>query len=299
MKCADLALYRAKADGRGTWRVYDPAMDDRLQESRALQSDLRAAVAKGEFRIDYQPIVDLHDQRIVGVEALLRWQHPERGLLAPGQFIPIAESAGLIGPIGSWVLCEACRAAAHWPAHVRVAVNLSPLQFRDPGLIDVIDAALAESGLPPARLELEITETTALETNSHTVDTLWQIHGRGVRIALDDFGTGCSSLSYLRRFPFDKLKIDRSFIRDVGHEKVDAAIIQAIIGLARGMHMTVTAEGVETIEQAELLASYGCAQGQGYLFYQPIGATTIGSAIATDERLFNWTTAYRGNGTAG
>ncbi len=299
MKCADLALYRAKADGRGTWRVYDPAMDDRLQESRALQSDLRAAVAKGEFRIDYQPIVDLHDQRIVGVEALLRWQHPERGLLAPGQFIPIAESAGLIGPIGSWVMREACRAAAHWPAHVRVAVNLSPLQFRDPGLIDVIDAALAESGLPPARLELEITETTALETNSHTVDTLWQIHGRGVRIALDDFGTGCSSLSYLRRFPFDKLKIDRSFIRDVGHEKVDAAIIQAIIGLARGMHMTVTAEGVETTEQAELLASYGCAQGQGYLFYQPIGATTIDSAIATDERLFNWTTAYRSNGTDG
>jgi len=292
MKSADLALYRAKAEGRGIWRLYDKEMDERLQDRRALQSDLRQALAKGEFCLEYQPVVDLAAQRIVGAEALLRWMHPERGMLSPVHFIPMAEETGLINAIGQWVLREACHTAAGWPEHVRVAVNLSPLQFRDPGLVDMVDQALADSGLPPTRLEIEITETTILETNSQTVDALWKLHARGMRIALDDFGTGYSSLSYLRRFPFDKIKIDRSFIRDLGYEKDDSSIILAIIGLADSMNMMVTAEGVETSEQAELLASYGCAQAQGYLFYRPVPAAAIGSVIDMDERLFDWTAEY-------
>jgi EAL domain-containing protein (putative c-di-GMP-specific phosphodiesterase class I) len=197
----------------------------------------------------------------------------------------MAEDAGLIGAIGKFVLNEACRTAAGWPPHVSIAVNMSPLQFRDPGLVDVIDQALAASGVAPSRLELEITETTMLETSSQTLDALWKLHGRGVRIALDDFGTGYSSLSYLRRFPFDKIKIDRSFIRDLGYEKDDSSIIMAIIGLADSMGMTVTAEGVETIEQSELLTGYGCAQGQGFLYYEPISAAAIDNVIAQDSRL--------------
>jgi predicted signal transduction protein with EAL and GGDEF domain len=292
MKSADLALYRAKAEGRGIWRLYDKEMDERLQDRRALQSDLRQALAKREFCLEFQPIVDLAQQRIVCAEALLRWQHPERGLLPPVQFIPMAEETGLIGAIGAWVLQEACRTATNWPEHVRVAVNLSPLQFRDAGLVEMIDRTLTETGLEPTRLELEITETTILETNSQTVDALWKLHARGMRIALDDFGTGYSSLSYLRRFPFDKIKIDRSFIRDLGYEKDDSSIILAIIGLAESMNMMVTAEGVETAEQAELLASYGCAQAQGYLFYRPVPAAGISNVINMDERLFDWTAEY-------
>ncbi len=292
MKSADLALYRAKAEGRGIWRLYDKEMDERLQDRRDLQSDLRQALAKREFCLEFQPIVDLAQQRIVCAEALLRWQHPERGLLPPVQFIPMAEETGLIGAIGAWVLQEACRTATNWPEHVRVAVNLSPLQFRDAGLVEMIDRTLTETGLQPTRLELEITETTILETNSQTVDALWKLHARGMRIALDDFGTGYSSLSYLRRFPFDKIKIDRSFIRDLGYEKDDSSIILAIIGLAESMNMMVTAEGVETAEQAELLASYGCAQAQGYLFYRPVPAAGISNVINMDERLFDWTAEY-------
>ncbi len=285
LKNADLALYRAKAEGRGVWRFYDSAMDERLQDRRALQSDLRQALARGEFSLDYQPIMDLASNKIVAVEALLRWNHPVRGLLAPASFIPLAEEAGMIAPVGAWVLREACLTAAQWPAHMRIAVNLSPTQFRDPGVVETIDRALSESGLEPSRLELEITETTVLETNSTTVDALWKLHGRGVRIALDDFGTGYSSLSYLRRFPFDKIKIDRSFIRDLGHEKDDSSIILAIIGLADSMNMVVTAEGVETAEQAALLTSYGCAQAQGYLFCRPVPAAELYRIITTADTL--------------
>jgi len=284
LKNADLALYRAKADGRGIWRFYDPAMDERMQDRRTLQSDLRQALARGEFALDYQPIIDLASDRIVAAEALLRWHHPSRGLLPPICFIPLAEEAGLITAIGAWVLREACATAARWPDDMRIAVNLSPTQFRDPGIVETIDRALRESGLAPNRLELEITETTVLETNSATVDALWKLHGRCVRIALDDFGTGYSSLSYLRRFPFDKIKIDRSFIRDLGHEKDDSSIILAIIGLADSMNMVVTAEGVETAEQAALLTSYGCAQAQGYLFCRPVEAAELSRIItAADE----------------
>jgi diguanylate cyclase (GGDEF)-like protein len=279
-KFADLALYRAKADGRGVWRFYDSEMDERFQDRRSLQSDLRQALLRDEFVLDFQPIVDLATSRVVAAEALLRWRHPERGLLQPGAFIPLAEEAGLIAPMGAWVLRQACLVASAWPEHVRIAVNLSPLQFRDPGLLEMIDLALTESGLSPSRLELEITETTVLETNAQTVDALWMLHGRGVRIALDDFGTGYSSLSYLRRFPFDKIKIDQSFIRDLGHAKDDSSIILALIGLADSMNIMVTAEGVENSEQAALLTSYGCAEAQGFFFCRPIPAEDLNDVIA-------------------
>ena len=288
MKNADLALYRAKAEGRGTWRLYDVEMDERQKDRRILQSALRQAVLRDEFRLEYQPLVDLADGRITGAEALLRWQHPERGLLAPGEFITLAEEAGLIGQIGEWVLGQACREAAGWPEHVGIAVNLSPLQFRDSGLVEIIDRALAQGGLAPERLELEITETTMLETNSETVDALWQLHGRGVRVALDDFGTGYSSLSYLRRFPFDKIKIDRSFIRDLGYEKDDSSIILAIIGLAERMGMVVTAEGVETPRQAQILTAYGCGQAQGYLFSRPVPGVVFAQILEAGTLRHKW-----------
>jgi diguanylate cyclase (GGDEF)-like protein len=298
MQNADLALYRAKSDGKGIWRFYDPEMDERLQGRRALQADLRQAVARNEFCLEYQPIVDFSQRRIVGAEALLRWRHPERGLLPPGEFITLAEESGLIGHIGEWVLNQACQEAAGWPEHVGIAVNLSPLQFGDPGLVDSIDRALVAAGLPPGRLELEITETTMLETSSQTVDALWQLHRRGVHIALDDFGTGYSSLSYLRRFPFDKIKIDRSFIHDLGYEKDDSSIILAIIGLAARMNMTVTAEGVETTEQAGLLVSYGCNQAQGYLFHRPMPANKFFEIITADPQPYVWEDALEPTGRA-
>ncbi len=288
MKNADLALYRAKAEGRGVWRFYDPEMDERLQSRRALQSALQLAILRNEFRLEFQPIVDLVDCRIIGAEALLRWQHPERGLLQPNDFIVLAEESGLIGQIGAWVLHHACEIAASWPAHISIAINLSPLQFRDAGLATMISDALINYGLPPNRLELEITETTMLETSSQTVEALWRLHDLGVRIALDDFGTGYSSLSYLRRFPFDKIKIDRSFIHDLGYEKDDSSIILAIIGLAERMNMVVTAEGVETGDQAALLTSYGCAQAQGYLFHRPLPAARFEEVIATNAPLLDW-----------
>jgi diguanylate cyclase (GGDEF)-like protein len=291
MKNADLALYRAKAEGRGVWRFYDPEMDERLQSRRALQSALQLAILRNEFRLEFQPIVDLVDCRVIGAEALLRWQHPERGLLQPNDFIVLAEESGLIGQIGAWVLHHACEIAASWPAHVSIAINLSPLQFRDAGLANMISDALINYGLPPNRLELEITETTMLETSSQTVEALWRLHDLGVRIALDDFGTGYSSLSYLRRFPFDKIKIDRSFIHDLGYEKDDSSIILAIIGLAERMNMVVTAEGVETADQAALLTSYGCAQAQGYLFHRPLPAARFEEVIATNAPLLDWQTA--------
>jgi diguanylate cyclase (GGDEF)-like protein len=288
IKAADLALYRAKTDGRGVWRFYDLGMDERLRERRALRAALAHALPRGEFVLEYQPIVDLTDLSILGAEALLRWRHPEHGLLAPGQFIGIAEEAGLIGPIGEWVMQQACLEAASWPEHIRIAVNLSPLQFRSVGLVETILQALHNAGVNPTRLELEITETTVLETGKQTMEALWDLHGRGVRIALDDFGTGYSSLSYLQRFPFDKIKIDRSFIRDLGHEKDDSSIILAIIGLAERLNMIATAEGVETSEQALLLTSYGCAQAQGHLFHRALSPEAFAEVLAADTRIYDW-----------
>ncbi len=270
LKNADLALYRAKTEGRGVARLYDPEMDERVQERRILQAALRRAVARGEFVLHYQPVIDLPTGRITGAEALIRWQHPERGLLAPGEFIGMAEETGLIVEIGEWVLREACARAAAWPVPVSIAVNLSPLQLREDTLVATVAEILETSGLAASRLELEIVESVMLDHTAQTEEALWSLHERGVRIALDDFGTGYSSLSYLRRFPFDKIKIDRSFIRDLGYEKDDSSIILAIIGLAERMNMVVTAEGVENTEQAGLLLSYGCAQAQGYLFHRPL-----------------------------
>ncbi len=280
MKNADLALYRAKADGRGVARLYDPEMDELVQSKRILQASLRQAVSRQEFVLDYQPVLELATGRITGAEALIRWQHPQRGLLGPGEFIGLAEEAGLIGEIGAWVLREACATAAAWPLPVNIAVNLSPLQFRVPNLADTVFEVLAQTGLAPERLELEIVESVMLENTAQTEGALWALHERGVRIALDDFGTGYSSLSYLRRFPFDKIKIDRSFIRDLGFEKDDSSIILAVIGLAERMNMVVTAEGVENEEQAALLVSYGCAQAQGYLFYRPMASDKFAGILA-------------------
>ncbi len=285
LKNADLALYRAKMDGRGTWRLYDAAMDERLQSRRALQNALRQAIARGEMRVEYQPIVSLAQRRITGAEALARWQHPELGLLLPGDFITLAEECGLIGQIGEWVLRQACAAAAEWPDNMGVAVNLSALQFRDSGLVESITQALSASGLSARRLELEITETAMLETTPQTLEALWRLHALGVHITLDDFGTGYSSLSYLRRFPFDKIKVDRSFIHDLSLETEDSSIVIAIIGLAQRMNMGVTAEGVETAEQAELLSNYGCTQAQGYYFYQPVSAEHFAEILADNARL--------------
>jgi diguanylate cyclase (GGDEF)-like protein/PAS domain S-box-containing protein len=279
---ADLAVRRAKADGRGVWRFYDPVMDEIQQARRAMLADMQVALARNEFRIDFQPVIDLTRNRIVSAEALLRWFHPVKGMMPPAEFIPMAEESGLIAPIGEWILQEACKVAATWPRHIGIAVNLSPVQLREAGLVDSIVRALEVAGLEPSRLELEITESTLLDSNTSTVEALKTLHDKGVRIALDDFGTGYSSLSYLRRFPFNKIKIDRSFVRDLSADSDDSSIVLAIIGLAERLKMNVTAEGVETTAQAELLNTYGCPQAQGYLFSRPVSAEKIGAIITAE-----------------
>ncbi|TYO64263.1 EAL domain-containing protein [Bradyrhizobium hipponense] len=279
LKNADMALYRSKMDGRGTWRFFEPAMDASLQSRRALETDLRAAMDKNEFDLFYQPIYDLRMDRISGFEALLRWRHPERGLVPPDQFIPVAEEIGLITPLGEWVLNRACAQAASWPNELKIAVNVSATQFRDPRLAAVIANALEVSALPPHRLELEITESVLLGNSAETIATLHELKARGLRIALDDFGTGYSSLSYLRSFPFDKLKIDQSFVRDVTAKKGSKLIVRAITRLGKSLGMTTTAEGVETIEQLNQMKAEGCNEAQGYLFSRPVPATELASTI--------------------
>jgi diguanylate cyclase (GGDEF)-like protein/PAS domain S-box-containing protein len=272
---ADLALYRAKGDGRGTYRFFETGMDAQMQERRALESDLRTALAGGQFELFYQPLADLKSGRITGFEALLRWRHPQRGLIAPGDFIPLAEEIGLIVPIGEWVLHQACREAAGWPAGVQIAVNLSPAQFKSRNLVQTIVLALTNSGISPDRLELEITESVLLYENQNTLATLSQIKELGVRIAMDDFGTGYSSLSYLRTFPFDKIKIDRSFIRDLTHSEDCVAIVRAVTSLGASLGMKTIAEGVETNEQLEHLRREGCGEVQGFLISPPKSAADI------------------------
>ena len=277
LKNADLALYRAKADGRGTWRFFEPEMNAHMQARRLMELDLRRALSAEQFELHYQPLVDLGTLRVTGFEALLRWRHPERGLVSPAEFIPLAEEIGLIGPIGEWVLRRACAEAARWPEGVKVAVNLSAVQLRaGGGLADTVAAVLRASGLPAARLELEITETAMLQDTEETLATLHRVGTLGVSIAMDDFGTGYSSLSHLRRFPFDKVKIDQSFVRGLGHAGGDcAAIVRAVMGLCASLGIAVTAEGVETEEQLEWLAAEGRAEGQGYLFSRPVPAEAI------------------------
>src|SRR5579863_9541429 len=265
---ADAALYRAKADGRGVTRFFDLEMDKRLRERRGLQHELRSALAHNEFSLHYQPQA-LIDGEVTGLEALVRWNNPNRGIVSPGVFIPLAEESGLIIPIGEWILREACREAASWPRPLRIAVNLSPIQFRHGDLAELVLAVLLETGLAPSRLELEITEGVLVEDFSRAVLILRRLKALGVRIAMDDFGTGYSSLSYLQAFPFDKIKIDQSFVSNVMSSPQSAAIICAVIGLARGLHLPVLAEGVETADQLAFLTRESCDEVQGYFVGRP------------------------------
>jgi len=266
LKNADLALYGAKSEGRGTYRFFEPEMDTRMKARRELELDLRNALANKEFELHYQPLVNLQTNEITAFEALLRWNHPKRGLISPVEFIPIAEETGLIIPIGEWVLRTACQETANWPDHVKVAVNLSPVQVKTRNLVRVVKDALADSGMAANKLQLEITESLLMQNTFSTLSTLHELRKLGVQIAMDDFGTGYSSLSYLRSFPFDKIKIDRSFIQDLANGTEPLAIVHAVAGLAKCLNMISTAEGVETQQQMEALQSVGCTEMQGYLF---------------------------------
>ena len=269
LRNADVALYRAKGDGRNAFRFYDPSMDHHLEEKRARELSVRNALARGELEVHYQPFVSVTNERICGFEALIRWRHPERGLLPPSEFIPIAEEAGFIGALGEWVLRKACEDAATWPVYIGLAVNISPSQCA-PALTQTVMSALAASRLSPGQLELEITESALLQDSSTTVSVLHQLRGLGVKISMDDFGTGYSSLSYLRSFPFDKIKIDKSFVKDVLTDGDSLAIVRAVAGLGASFGVPTTAEGVETIEQFEQVRDAGCTHVQGYYFGRPM-----------------------------
>jgi diguanylate cyclase (GGDEF)-like protein len=275
LKNADMALYGAKADGRGTCRFFEPEMDTRMKARRDLDMDLRKALVNAEFELYYQPLVNLQSNEITAFEALLRWNHPVRGLVSPAEFIPIAEETGLIIPLGEWVIRKACQETAKWPIDIKVAVNLSPAQLKSRNLTEVVVDALAASGMSADRLQLEITETVLMQNTFNTLATLQKLRALGVQIALDDFGTGYSSLSYLRSFPFDKIKIDRSFISDLSNGAEPLAIVHAIAGLAKSLNMISTAEGVETKQQLETLQAVGCVEMQGYLFSRARPATEI------------------------
>jgi diguanylate cyclase (GGDEF)-like protein len=274
LKNADLALYRAKS-GRLGYQFYEPEMDSEARLRRELEIDLREAVAKKEFVLHYQTIVEVASRRVCGVEALVRWNHPRRGLLGPDRFIPIAEEIGLIIPIGEWILRQACQDAMAWPEDVRLAVNLSPVQFRSGNLLTCVTDALVGAHLCPARLELEVTESVLLDNNAENLAVLHQLKASGINIVLDDFGTGYSSLSYLRMFPFDKIKIDRSFVAEFSNRADCAAIVCAVTGLGRTLQLDTTAEGVETAEQFELLRAAGCTHAQGFLFSRPVPASAL------------------------
>ncbi|MDQ2954876.1 MAG: EAL domain-containing protein, partial [Pseudomonadota bacterium] len=269
LKNADMALFGAKAGGRGTYCYYEPDMDARMKARRKFEMDLRQGLVSGEFELFYQPVVNLARNEISGCEALLRWRHPERGLVSPSEFIQIAEEIGLIIPLGEWVLRKACADAASWPNDIKVAVNLSPAQLASKDLLPIVINALATSGLPADRLEFEITESVLMQNTFATLSTLHQLRELKVRIAMDDFGTGYSSLSYLRSFPFNKIKIDRSFIVDLSNNESSHAIVRAITGLARDLNMTTTAEGVETQQQLDLAKALGCTEMQGFFFCPP------------------------------
>jgi diguanylate cyclase (GGDEF)-like protein/PAS domain S-box-containing protein len=269
LKAADMALYGAKADGRGTYRFFEQAMDKRMKERRELEIALRQALVAGEFELHYQPLVNVDDRRITGCEALLRWNHPVRGFIAPSEFVSVAEEVGLIVPLGEWVLRKACVDAALWPDTIKIAVNLSAIQVMSQNLVPVVVGALAAAGLPAHRLEIEITETVLMQNTEMTMATLHRLRELGVRISMDDFGTGYSSLSYLRKFPFDKIKIDSSFISGLPNDSDSVAIVQAVAGLATSLHMTVTAEGVETQAQLAKIRELGCVEMQGHLFSPP------------------------------
>jgi diguanylate cyclase (GGDEF)-like protein/PAS domain S-box-containing protein len=284
LKAADMALYGAKADGRGTYRFFEAAMDMRMKSRRELETALRLALAAGQFELHYQPLVNVDDRRITGCEALLRWNHPERGMISPAEFIPVAEEIGLIVPLGEWVLRKACLDAASWPDDIKVAVNLSPIQVTSQNLVPIVVNALAAAGLPARRLEVEITESVLMHNTEQNTATLHRLRELGVHISMDDFGTGYSSLSYLRKFPFDKIKIDRSFISGLPGDNESIAIVRAVAGLAANLNMTATAEGVETAEQLETIRALGCVEMQGYLFSRPVPLAQIVSMLEPQRR---------------
>jgi diguanylate cyclase (GGDEF)-like protein len=283
LKNADLAMYSAKAAGRRTHRFFEPEMDMRMKARHSLEIDLRQAIIEGGFEVHYQPIVDLQSNRVSGCEALLRWHHPQRGMISPADFIPVAEDTGLINQLGEWVLTTACMEAATWPDHVKLAVNVSPVQFRSETLALKVVAALAASGLSANRLELEITEAVLIRDDAAALVILHQLRALGVRIALDDFGTGYSSLSYLQRFPFDKIKIDRCFIKDIAEPGGAPCIVQAVVSIATTRHITTTAEGVETERQRNLLRTLGCTEMQGYLFSPAKPAAAIRRLLLSNQ----------------
>jgi diguanylate cyclase (GGDEF)-like protein len=270
VKAADLAMYRAKSDGRSRWIAYNPGMLEAMRERSLLEIDLREAIAAGRLEVHYQPLVNAETRRVSAFEALVRWRHPERGMLAPDLFIPIAEETGMIVPLGELVLRLACATATNWPEHVGVAVNLSPLQFRSEGLLPTIEAVLAETGLDPRRLDLEITESALLEAREQNDQIIQRIRALGIRVSLDDFGTGYSSMSYLQTFKLDKIKIDRRFVRGLTADGRNAKIVKAIADLSASLGVDLVAEGVETPEELEVVASFGCTEFQGYLFSRPM-----------------------------
>jgi diguanylate cyclase (GGDEF)-like protein len=280
LRNADMALYRAKADGRGLYRFFEPAMDARMQARRNLEIELRKAITNSEFELFYQPLVDVQTEHVTGFEALIRWQHPLRGMILPSEFITIAEETGLIVPLGDWVLRQACTEAVTWPSDVKIAVNLSPNQFKSKTLLLTVVSALAASGLSPRRLELEITESVLLQDSEATLALLLELRRMGVRISMDDFGTGYSSLSYLRKFPFDKIKIDQSFIRDMSDHDDSLAIVRAVVAMGSGLCIGTTAEGVETARQFDQLKLEGCTEVQGYLFSPPRPASEVKKLLA-------------------
>jgi diguanylate cyclase (GGDEF)-like protein/PAS domain S-box-containing protein len=283
LKNADLAMYAAKAAGRRTYRFFETEMEAEVRARRSLEMDLRQALVDGGFEVYYQPCVDLQTNAITGCEALVRWRHPQRGMISPAEFVPLAEDTGLINQLGEWVLTTACREAANWPGNIRLAVNVSPVQFRSGTLALKVMAALAASGLAADRLELEITEAVLIRDDEAALAVLHDLRTIGVRIALDDFGTGYSSLSYLQRFPFDKIKIDRCFITDIAEPEGSSCIVQAVVNIAAERHMTTTAEGVETEAQRELLRELGCSEMQGYLFSPPKPAAEIRPLLFADR----------------
>ncbi len=289
LRDADVAMYRAKGDGRAHYVVFHPSMHADALARLELENDLRNALARGELRVHYQPIVMMASGRFSEVEALVRWMHPTRGLIAPGEFIPIAEETGLIVPLGLWVLEEACRQVATWhmqrpsePA-LTLSVNLSPRQFQQQSLVADVARALRDAGLAAGCLKLEITEGVIMRDAEATIRTLWELKDLGIKLAIDDFGTGYSSLSYLKRLPIDVLKIDRSFVSGIGQHQGDTAIVHAIMALAKSLNLKVTGEGIETAEQAALLGEWGCDQGQGYLYSKPLDSQQAGVLLGTAE----------------
>ena len=282
LKNADLALYRAKASGRDAYAFFQPEQDQKLGEPRSLEADLREAITERQLELYYQPIVELERKEVTGFEALMRWHHPRRGMVSPGEFIPLAEETGLIVEMGAWALQQACQEAATWPQHIKVTVNLSSVQFEQGDLFKAVSDALTISGISPHRLELEITESVLLRDETRTHKLLHKLRSLGVKFALDDFGTAYASLSYLRSFPFDKIKIDRTFIADLELPKRAhcIAIIQAVAGLAKQMQMSTVAEGIETLDQLKTVTNAGCEEVQGFYFSKPVPAGEVNAVLA-------------------